>query len=89
MVRLEVVELKEGAKKTADRQAEAMEEMRPEHDALAVSRRRRDFFRRRGARLNIAWVGQPPCVAQEVEVVLLEVGAIPGTGVRLVARHGC
>ena len=57
MVRLEAIELEEGAEKAASRQAEATEKVRPKDDAFAVLRRRRDFFRRRDAYLYIACAG--------------------------------
>ena len=69
-MRLELVEVEPGAE-------EGAQEVRAEDQPLALLRLRPDFLRRREADLHFVRGGQPPCVAEEVDVVVMDVGAVP------------
>ena len=76
-MRLELIEFEPGAEEGAHWQAEAAQEVRAEDHPLALLRPRRDFLRRREADLHFVCVGQPPRVAEEVDVVVMDDGAVP------------
>ena len=77
MVRLELVEFKKGAEEGACRQADAAQEMRAEDHPLALLRLRRDLLRGRETDPHPVRAGQPPRLAEELDVVLMDVGAVP------------
>ena len=76
-MRLKVVELEEGAQKSARRKAEAAQEVRAEDDPLALLRCRRDLRLWRQADQHEVGIGQAPSLAEELNMVLMDVGAIP------------
>ena len=76
-MRLELVEIQPGAEEGAHWQAEAAQEVRAEDYPLALPRRRHDFLLRREADLYFVRAGQTPGVAEEVDVVVMDDGAIP------------
>ena len=89
MVRLELIEFEPGAEEGSHWQAEAAQEVRAEDHPLALLRPRRDFLRRREADLHFVRAGQPPRVAEEVDVVVMDVGAVPIPAKLLYGgRHG-
>ena len=89
MVRLELIEVQPGAEEGAHWQAEAAQEVRAEDHPLAIPRRRPDLFLRREADLHFVRTGQTPCVAEEVDVVVVDDGAVPiPTKLLYVGRHG-
>ena len=92
MVRLELIEFKEGAEEGASWQAEATQEMRAEEYPLAFLRRWRDLFLRRETDLHLVLAGQLPRLAEEVDVVRVDVGAVPVSAVlhdgKKLARKG-
>ena len=83
-MRLKVVELEEGAQKSARRKAKAAQEVRAEDDPLALLRRRRNLRLRRQADQHKVGVGQAPSLPEELNVVLMNVGTVP----RAQQRHG-
>ena len=83
-MRLELVEFEEGAEEGARRQAKAAQEVRAEDYPLAFLRRRRDLPLRREADLHVTFAGQPPHLAEEIDVVIVNFGAVPCFG----TRHG-
>ena len=88
-MRLELIEVEPGAEEGAHWQAEATQEVRAEDHPLALLRPRRDFLRRREADLHFVRGRQPPCVAEEVDVVVMDVGAVPIPAKPLYGgRHG-
>ena len=76
-MRLELIEFEPGAEEGAHWQAEAAQKVRAEDHPLALLRRRPDFLRRREADLHFVRAGQPPRVAEEVYVVVMDDGAVP------------
>ena len=81
MVRLELVELEKGVEEGAHWKADAAQEVRAKDHPLALLRLRRDFLRRREADLHLVRAGQPPRLAEEFDVILVDVGAVPIPGV--------
>ena len=77
MVRLELIEFEPGAEEGAHWQAEAAQEVRAEDHPLALPRRQPDFLLRREADLHFVRAGQTPGVAEEVDVVVVDDGAVP------------
>ena len=77
VVRLELIEVEEGAEESARRQAEAAQEMRAEDYPLAFLRRRRDLLLRRETDPHLVLAGQPPRLAEELDVVHMDEGAVP------------
>ena len=71
-MRLEVVEVEEGAQKSARRKAEAAQAVRAEDDPLALLRRRRDLLRGRQVDLYAVGAGQAPGLAKELHLVFME-----------------
>ena len=89
MERLELIEFQSGAEEGAHWQAEAAQEVRAEDHPLAIPRRQPDFLLRRKADLHFVRAGQPPRVAEEVDVVVMDVRAVPIPAKLLyVGRHG-
>ena len=89
MVRLELIEFEPGAEEGAHWKANAAQEVRAEDHPLALLRLRRDFLHRREADLHLVRAGQPPRVAEELDVVVVDVGAIPIPAMLLRGgRHG-
>ena len=89
MVRLELVELEPSAEEGAHGQADAAQEMRAEDYPLAFLRLRCNLLRRREVDLHFVRAGQPLRVAEEVDVVVMDDGAIPIPAKLLyVGRHG-
>ena len=80
-MRLELIEFEEGAEEGARGQAEAAQEVRAEDYSLAFLRRRRDLLLRRETDLHLVLAGQPPRLAEEVDVVRVDVGAVPVSAV--------
>ena len=76
-MRLELVEIEPGAEEGAHWQADAAQEMRAEDHPLALPRLRRNFPRRCEADLHLVRAGQPPRLAEEFDVILVDVGAVP------------
>ena len=76
-MRLKIVELKEGAQESARRKAEAAQEVRAEDDPLALLRCRRDLRLWRQADPHEVGIGQAPSLVEELNMVLMDVGAIP------------
>ena len=88
-MRLELIEFEPGAEEGAHWQAKAAQEVRAEDHPLALLRPRRDFLRRRKADLHFVCAGQPPRVAEEVDVVVMDDGAVPIPAKLLYGgRHG-
>ena len=88
-MRLELVEIEPGAEEGAHWQAEAAQEMRAEDHPLALPRLRRNFLRRRKTDLHLVSAGQPPRIAEELDVILVDVGAVPIPAILLRGgRHG-
>ena len=81
-MRLELVEFKEGAEEGARRQAKAAQEVRAEHYPPAFLRHRRDLLLRRKTDPHLVLAGQPPRLAEEVDVVRVDVGAVPVSAVQ-------
>ena len=77
VVWLELIEVEKGAEESARRQAEAAQEVRAEDYLLAFLRRRRDLLLRRETDPHLVLAGQPPRLAEEVDVVHMGVGAVP------------
>ena len=75
---LEMIKLKEGAEEPARRQAEAAQAMRAEDYPLVLLRCRRDLPLRRETNPHVVGTWQPPRPAEEVDMVVMDVGAIPG-----------
>ena len=75
-MRLELVEFEEGVEEGTRRQAKAAQEVRAKDYPLAFLRRRRDLHLRRETDLHLVLAGQPPRLAEEVDVVLVDVGAV-------------
>ena len=89
MVRLELIEFEPGAEEGAHWQAEAAQEVRAEDHPLALLRLRPDFPRRRAADLYFVRAGQPPRLAEELHMVVMDVGAVPIPAILLCGgRHG-
>ena len=84
MMRLEVVKLKKSTKESARREAEAAQAVRAEDYPLALLRCRRNLSRRRTMNPHEVLAQQAPRPAEELNVVLVDVGAIP----RARQRHG-
>ena len=76
VVRLELIEVEEGAEESARRQADATQEMRAEDYPLAFFRLQRDLLLRRETDPHLVRAGQPPRLAEEVDVVHVDVGAV-------------
>ena len=76
-MRLELIEVEEGAEESARRQADAAQEMRAEDYPLAFLRLRRDLLRRRETDPHLVRAGKPPRLAEELDVVHMDVGAVP------------
>ena len=76
-MRLELVEFKEGAEEGTRGQAEAAQEVRAEDYPLAFLRRRRDLLLLCKTDPHLVLAGQPPRLAEEVDVILVDVGAVP------------
>ena len=76
-MRLELIELDKGAEEGARRQAEAAQEVRAEDYPLAFLRRRRDLPLRHETDPHLVLAGKPPRLAEEVDVVHMDVGAVP------------
>ena len=84
VMRLEVVEFKESSKESARREAEAAQAVRAEDHPLALFRCRRNLPRRRLTNPHEVLAQQAPRPAEELDMVLMDVGAIP----RARQRHG-
>ena len=80
-MRLELVEFKEGTEEAARRQAKAVQEVRAEDYPLALLRRRPDLPLWRKTDPHMVLAGQPPRLAEEVDVVRVDVGAVPVSAV--------
>ena len=85
VVRLELIEFELGAEEGAHWKADAAQEVRAEDHPLALLRLRRDFLCRREADLHLVRAGQPPRVAEKLDVaphgrVNLPTHARDGTG---------
>ena len=76
-MRLELVEIEKGAEEGAHGQADAAQEMRAKDHPLAFLRLRRDLLRRRETDPHLVRVGQPPRLAEELDMILMDVGAVP------------
>ena len=88
-MRLELIEIEPGAEEGAHWQADAAQEMRAEDHPLALPRLRRDFPRRRETDLHFVRAGQPPRVTEKLDVVVMDVGAVPIPAMLLRGgRHG-
>ena len=102
-MRLELIEFEEGAEESARRQADAAQEMQAEDHPLAFLRLRRDLLLMREMDPHLIRARQPPRLAEELDVVLMDVGAVPVPAVlhggvrpertsaaeeRMVGRHG-
>ena len=85
-MRLKVVELEEVAQKSARRKAEAAQEVRAKDDPLALLRCRRNLRPRRQADPHEVGVGQAPGLAEEFNMVLVDIGAVPGAATRKMRR---
>ena len=92
MGRLELAEFEEGAEEGIRGQAQAAQEVRVEDYPLAFLRRRRDLLLRRKTDPHQVLAGHLSCLAEEVDVVRVDVGAIPVTAVlhdsKKLARKG-
>ena len=77
VMRLKVVELEEGTEEPARRKAEAAQAVRAKDNPLALLRCRRNFLLRRSTDPHEALAGQASRLAEELDVVLMDVGAIP------------
>ena len=88
-MRLELIEFELGAEEGAHWKADAAQEVRAEDHPLALPRRRPDFLLRRKADLHFVRAGQTPRVAEEVDVVVMDDGAVPIPAKLLyMRRHG-
>ena len=88
-MRLELVKLEPRAEEGAHGQADAAQEMRAEDYPLPLPRLRRNLLRRRETDLHLVRAGQPPRLAEELDVILVEVGAVPIPAILLRGgRHG-
>ena len=76
-MRLELIEFKKRTEESARWQADAVQEMRAEDHPLAFLRLRRDLLLRRETDPHLIRAGQPPRLAEELDVVLMDVGAVP------------
>ena len=76
-MRLELVELEPRAEEGAHGQADAAQEMRAEDYPLAFLRLRRNLLLRRETDPHLVCAGQPPRLAEELDVILMDVGAVP------------
>ena len=73
-----MIEFKEGAEQTARRQADATQAVRAEDYPLVLLRCRRDLPLRSETDPHEVHAWQPPHSAEEVNVVFVDVGAVPG-----------
>lgn len=78
-----MVEIKKRAEEADCRQAKSAKEIAPEDDELAGPRCRRDLPRVGKVRPHHRRNGKPPHHAEEVEVAVVDIGAVP-----IAARHG-
>ena len=77
VVRLELVEFEKGTEESTHWQDDAAQEMRVEDYPLAFPRLRRNLLRRRETDLHLVRPGQPPRLAEEFDVIFVDVGAVP------------
>ena len=80
-MRLELIKVEEGAEEGARGQTEATQEVRAKDYPLAFLRRRRDLLLQRETNMHLVLAGQPPRLAEEVDVVRMDVGAVPVSAV--------
>ena len=76
-MRLELIEVQPGAEEGAHWQTEAAQEVRAKDHPLALLRRRPDLLLRREADLHFVRARQTPGVAKEVDVIVMDDGAVP------------
>ena len=76
-MRLELIEFQPGAEEGAHWQAKAAQEVRAEDHPLTIPRRRPDFLLRREADLHFVRARQTPGVAEEIDVIVMDDGAVP------------
>ena len=81
MVRLEPVELQEGAEEAARRQPQAAHEVRAEDDSLALLWRWRYLPLRHGAGAHEVYAREAARLAEELDDVVVHLGAVPHAGV--------
>src|SRR4051812_37709520 len=77
MMRLKVVEFKERAEESARREAEAAYAVQAEDHPLALLRCRRGLLLRRAPDPHVVLAGQTPRPAEELDVLVEDVGAVP------------
>ena len=87
-MRLEPVELQEGAEEAARRQAQAAHEVRAEYDPLTLLRRRPYFPRRRGAGSHQVRAGELAHLAEVLDGVVIHYGSVPHAGTHGRSRGG-
>ena len=86
-MRLEAVELQEGSEEGARRQAKAAQAVRAEDDPLALLQRGGNLPLRRKTHQHVILAGEPTSPAEELDVVVVNFGAVPGAGAHR-GRHG-
>ena len=87
-MRLEFLELEEGVEEVAHRQAQAAQAVRAEDDPLALLRCRRDLSPPRETNPNEVLAGQPTRLAEEINVVVMDLRTVLGAGMRRRGRDG-
>ena len=88
VVRLEAVELQEGSEETARRQPQPAQAVRAEDDPLALLRRGGNLPLRRKTHPHVILAGEPMSPAEELDVVVVNFGAVPGAGAHRGRRGG-
>ena len=80
MVRLESVKLHERPEEAAQRQPQPAQAVRVEDDPLALLRGRGNLPLRRETHLHAILAGKPTGPAEELNVVFMNLGTVPGAG---------
>ena len=88
MVRLEAVELHEGSEETARRQPQPAQAVRAEDDPLALRWRGGNLPLWRKTHLHAILAGKPTGPAEELDVVFMNFGTVPGAGAHWGRRGG-
>ena len=88
MVRLEAVELQERSKEIARRQPQPAQAVRAEDDPLALLRRGGNLPLRRKTHPHVILAGEPTSPAEELNVVVVNFGAVPSAGAHRGRRGG-
>ena len=88
VVRLKTVELQERAEEAARRQPQATHKVRAEDDPLALLRRGGNLPLRRMTHPHVILAGEPTSPAEELDMVVVNFGAVPSAGAHRGRRGG-